>query len=155
MYADPTVAYFIQEHFVPVRVHVREQAGEFKRLGSRFSAQWTPTVLIVDEGGEERYRLEGFLPADDFLAQLKLGLGHAAFARSDFAEAERYFRDVVASHPKTDAAPEALYWAGVARYKATGDAAALADTYTQFQDRYKDTSWSTKASVWAPKSVSS
>ena len=148
MYSKPNVADFVDREFVPVRVHVREQADEFKRLGARFSAQWTPTVLIVDEGGEERYRLEGFLPADDFLAQLELGLGRAAFARSDFAEAERRFRGVVKNHPDTDAAPEALYWAGVAKYKATGDAAALAETYQQFQSRYKDTSWATKASVW-------
>ena len=151
MYSDPEVAAFISGHFVPVRVHVREQADEFKRLGSRFSAQWTPTILIVDEGGEERYRLEGFLPKDDFLAQLSLGLAHAAFARSDFAEAERGFRDVVTRYPDSEAAPEALYWAGVAKYKASGDASALRDTYEQFQTRYKDTSWATKASVWGPR----
>src|SRR5262249_52961147 len=151
----PNVAGFVDEHFVPVRVHVHDQAEQFKRLGSRFSAQWTPTILIVDEGGEERFRIEGFLPADDFVAQLKLGLGHAAFARSDFAEAERLFREIVEAHPNTDAAPEAIYWAGVAKYKATGNPAALAETDKQFQDRYQDTSWATKASVWAPKNVSS
>ena len=149
MYADSKVAAFIDAHFIPARVHVREQADAFKQLGARFGAQWTPTVLIVDEGGEERYRTEGFLPADDFLAQLELGLGRAAFARSDFVEAERWFRGVVSAHPDTDAAPEALYWAGVAKYKATGDASALADTARQFQNRYKDTSWATKASVWS------
>jgi len=148
VYADPKVAAFIEEQFVPVRMHVREQADAFKQLGARFSAQWTPTVLIVNEGGEERYRIEGFLPADDFLAHLELGLGRAAFARSDFAEAERWFRGVVSAHPDADAAPEALYWAGVSKYKATGDASALADTYSQFENRYKDTSWATKASVW-------
>jgi tetratricopeptide (TPR) repeat protein len=149
VYVDANVAALVQQHFVPVRVHVRDQADDFKRLGARYSAQWTPTVLLIDEGGEERYRLEGFLPAGDFLAQLKLGLGHAAFARGDFKEAERWFREVVSSHPDTDAAPEALYWAGVAKYKATGDASALADTHKQFQSRYKETSWATKASVWS------
>ena len=83
-----------------------------------------------------------------YLAGFAYILGRAAFARSDFAEAERRFRGVVKNHPDTDAAPEALYWAGVAKYKATGDAAALAETYKQFQSRYKDTSWATKASVW-------
>jgi hypothetical protein len=148
VYSNADVARFIDARFIPVRVHVREQADEFKRLGARYSAQWTPTVLIIDEGGVERHRIEGFLPVDDFLAQLKLGLARAAFARSDFAEAERLFRDVVSSHPQSEAAPEALYWAGVAKYKATGDPAALAETYGQFQTQYKDTSWATKASVW-------
>ncbi len=152
MYSQPAVADFVTKHFVPVRVHVREQADEFKRLGARFSAQWTPTILIVDGGGEERYRVEGFVPADDFLAQLELGLAHAAFAHSDFSESERWFRAVVDDHPGTEAAPEAQYWAGVSRYKATGDGSALADTYRAFQNRYKDSSWATRASVWAPRS---
>jgi tetratricopeptide (TPR) repeat protein len=148
VYSDPAVIQFIDEHFLPVRVHVRDQADEFKRLGEKYNAQWTPTVLVLDSQGEERHRIEGFLPATDFLAQLALGLGHSAFARSDFAEGERWFRQVMERYPDSDAAPEALYWAGVARYKATGNPAALRETAQQFERRYRDTSWAKKASVW-------
>lgn len=149
MYSDPWVVEFVSQHFVPVRVHVREQAGEFKRLGQRYAAQWTPTILLLDPQGEERHRVEGFLPVMDFLPQLLLGLGHSAFKRGAFDDAERHFRDVVERYPNTEAAPEALYWAGVARYKGTGDAAALADTAAQFRERYQESSWAKKASVWA------
>jgi hypothetical protein len=141
---------FVDENFVPVRVHVRQQADEFKRLGARYGAQWTPTTLVLDATGQERHRIEGFLPVDDYLAQLALGLGHSAFARGDFDEAERRYREIVERYPSTDAAPEALYWAGVARYKATGDAAALRDTAGQFRQRYQESSWAKKASVWNP-----
>ena len=132
-----------------MRVHVREQAADFKRLGERYSAQWTPTILLLDLDGTERHRIEGFLPTDDFLAQLMLGLAHAAFKRQDWKDAERRFREVVDRYPQTEAAAEALYWAGVARYKASNDAAALADTAKAFSERYTDTSWAKKASVWA------
>jgi hypothetical protein len=148
VYPDPRVATFVADTFVPVRVHLREQADDFKRLGARYGAQWTPTILILDASGEERHRIEGFLPTEDFLAQIAIGLARAAFARGDFAEAERRFREVVEKYPNTDAAPEALYWAGVARYKGTGDAAALGETAGQFRQRYQDTSWAKKASVW-------
>jgi hypothetical protein len=148
VYTDARVVEFVTEEFVPVRVHVRQDAEEFKRLGARYEAQWTPTILIVDPQGKERHRIEGFLPANDFLAQLTLGLGHSAFARNEFAEAERRFRQVLEQYPDTEAAPEALYWAGVARYKGTGDAAALTATAQQFATRYRDTSWAKKASVW-------
>jgi tetratricopeptide (TPR) repeat protein len=141
---------FVDENFVPVRVHVRQQADEFKHLGARYGAQWTPTTLVLDATGQERHRIEGFLPVDDYLAQLALGLGHSAFARGDFHEAERRYREIVERYPSTDAAPEALYWAGVARYKATGDAAALRDTAGQFRQRYQESSWAKKASVWNP-----
>jgi hypothetical protein len=148
VYSDPRVVDFIQQHFAPVRVHVRENADEFKRLGARFNAQWTPTVLIVDSEGHERHRVEGFLPADDFLAQLTLGLAKSAFARGNFAEAEPLYRGIVEKYPDTEAGPEALYWAGVSRYKATGDGSALGETARAFSSRYTDTSWAKKASVW-------
>jgi len=148
VYSNPDVADFITNNFLPVRVHVREQKDQFQRLGQRFSAQWTPTILIVDETGAERHRIEGFLPVEDFMSQLVLGLGHAAFAADDFAAAEPYFREVVERYPTTEAAPEALYWAGVSRYKATNDAKALGDTAKAFDQRYQDSSWAKKASVW-------
>ena len=134
--------------FVPVRVHVRDQVQDFQRLAAEYGEQWTPTILVLDADGTERHRVEGFLPADDLIAQLALGLGRSAFARGSFEEAERRFRDVVERHPRSEAAAEALYWAGVSRYKATQDAGALADTARRFRERYPDSSWAKKASVW-------
>ena len=138
----------MRQRFVPVRVHVREQKEEFQRLGERYNAQWTPTILILDAEGQERHRVEGFLPADDFSAQLLLGAAKAAFARGAFSDAERVYRDIVQQHPQSDVAAEALYWAGVSRYKESGDASALADTARAFADRYTETPWAKKSSVW-------
>jgi TolA-binding protein len=148
VYPDPGVIDFITRHFVPVRVHVKDNAAEFKRLGERFNAQWTPTTLLVDGSGTERYRIEGFLPKDDFLSQLALGLAKAAFARKDYAAAERLYRDVAERFPDTDAAPEAQYWTGVSKYRATNDPAALKATTQAFRERYQDSAWAKKASVW-------
>jgi hypothetical protein len=111
--------------------------------------QWTPTILLVDPSGEERYRIEGFLPADDFLAQLQLGSARSAFSRGRFADAEALYKHVVDHFPNSEVAPEAQYWAGVSRYKASGDAGALAETARRFGERYQDSSWAKKASVWA------
>ena len=148
MYTDPRVIELVEKSFVPVRVHVKQNAADFKQLGERFGAQWTPTVLIIDPDGRERHRIEGFLPADDFLAQLVLGLAHTAFAAGDYAAAASLFERVVKSYPSSDAAPEAQYWEGVSRYKASGDAAALKETARRFSERFQDTSWAKKASVW-------
>jgi hypothetical protein len=149
VYSDPLVAQFVEQNFVPIRVHVREQSEEFKRLGSRYGANWTPTILVLDPDGNERHRIEGFLPADELLPQLLLGLGHVAFAHGKFADAERRFREVLDRHAESEAAAEAQYWAGVSHYKATNDASALADTARAFTERYRDTPWAKKASVWA------
>lgn len=142
------MARFVTEHFVPVRVHVREQRDEYQRLGDRFGAQWTPTTLIIDANGQERHRIEGFLPADDFLAQIALGYGHERFAAGQFEAAARQFDEVLQRHAQSEAAPEARYWLGVSRYKATGDAGALAETARDIQHRFPQSQWAKKASVW-------
>jgi len=138
----------VEQNFVPVRVHVKEQRDQFQRLGERFAAQWTPTTLLIDDTATERHRIEGFLPADDFLSQLAIGAAKAAFARKDYAAAERLYRDIVNNYPTSDAAPEALYWAGVSNYRATNNSSALGETARAFAERYQDTSWAKKASVW-------
>lgn len=148
MYPDTDIAGFITQNFIPVRVHAKNDAEAFQRLGGLFDAQWTPTTLIVDPPDTERHRIEGFLPKDDFRSQLELGLAKAALGRGDFADAERRFEDVLTRFPDTDAAPEAQYWAGVSRYKGTGDPGALGATAVRFKERYADSTWAKKASVW-------
>ncbi len=151
MYPDERVARLINEHFVPARVHVKEQAEDFQRLGQRFNALWTPTQLVLEPDGTERHRIEGFLPTEDFLAQLTLGLAKAAFARQEWEAAERRFREVAERCPNTSAAPEAQYWAGVARYKRTNDPDALVETAREFTQRYEDSEWAKRASIWLPQ----
>ena len=128
---------------------MKDDAALFKKYGEQYNAHWTPTVLELDPNGEEFYRVEGFLPLEDFLAQLMLGRAHMAFKQADWAEAGKRFREIVDELPKAEAAPEAMYWAGVSRYKATNDAVALKDTAKAFSQRYKDSSWAKKASIWA------
>jgi thioredoxin family protein/tetratricopeptide repeat protein len=148
VWPDERVARFVRQDFLPARVHVKEDPQEFKRYGERYKAPWTPTILVLDPDGVEHHRIEGFLPADDLLAQLMLGRARLAFQEKQWAEAERRYREIVEQLPNSDAAPEALYWAGVARYKATGDAASLKDTARAFTQQYQDSTWAKKASVW-------
>ena len=149
MWPDPRVVKFVSENFIPARVHVKDDAALFQKYGEKYGAQWTPTILELDPDGVERHRIEGFLPNDEFLAQLMLGRAQIAFAQRQWDEAEKRFREVVDKFPNTDAAPEALYWAGVAPYKGSNDNSSLKATARAFKERYQDTSWAKKASVWS------
>lgn len=142
MYPDPRVASFVTGNFVPARAHVKENPAAFER----FNAQWTPTIVVLDAKGTEHHRIEGFLPADDFLAQLRLGLAHAARLGGSYADAETRYRELASGDD--DVAAESLYWAGVSRYKATSDAAALGDTAKAFKERFTGSAWAKKSSVW-------
>jgi TolA-binding protein len=137
----------IRESFLPVRIDVRthpDAAGVMER----WNVQWTPTILVAGPDRKEHHRIEGYLDAPEFLGQLLLGLGHAAFAANDYARAEQRFAEVLERFPETSAAPEAQYWRGPSRYRSSHDAAALAETAAAFRERYADSVWAKKASVW-------
>lgn len=139
------MADLITSQFIPVRIHIKENPEGFKRFG----AQWTPTIVILDSEGVERHRIEGFLPVDDFLAQLRLGLGKIEFAHEHYDKAAALFRSNVQYHPNASAAPEARYWQGVSEYKHTHDPAPLKETAKALKERYPESEWARKASVWA------
>jgi len=102
-----------------LNVHIKENAKNFHR----FDAAWTPTVVVSNSDGKERYRLEGYLSKDEFEMFLEMGLGRVAFMKKDFANAEKHYANVLDQHPDSHFAPEAVYWRGVSRailYDMTG-----------------------------------
>jgi hypothetical protein len=139
------VSAFIAQHFVPVKIHAKEQGATFERFG----IQWTPVLLVLDPEGKEQHRWEGYLPPADFLGQLRLGLAKASFGVARWEESARLFEEVAREHPDADFAPLAVYYAGVSRYKG-GDVTALASTAQLLRLRYPNSSWATKSSVWFP-----
>lgn len=145
MYPNPRVGGFIAGQFVTLRVHIKEQPT----MWHRFAVRWTPTVLILAADGRELRRIEGFLPADPLLGQVQLGLAFGFVAEKEWAEAEEQFEQVVRDYPDTDAAPEAQYWAGVAKYSGTHDKTALVETRRRFAERYRHTDWAKRTLIWA------
>jgi TolA-binding protein len=97
----------------------------------------------------ERLRIEGYLPREEFRAQLEMGLARVAFMRKQWAEAGRRYAQVVERYPDSKVAPEAVYWRGVSRYKATNDHTVLGEVPEQLKEQYADSVWALKASVWS------
>jgi outer membrane protein assembly factor BamD (BamD/ComL family) len=128
-----------------VEAHIKEHPAWFHR----FDALWTPTVLILDSGGVERYRIEGYLPNSEFRAALGSGLARVAFTHKQFEDAEHRYADVVQQYPGSAAAPEAVYWRGVSHYKATNDHTILAAIAGELKSKYPGSVWAQKASPWA------
>ncbi len=60
---------------------------------------------MLDPEGRERHRVEGFLPVDDFLAQIELGLAKIAFQTEAYEEAEKRFRAIVKRYASSGAIP--------------------------------------------------
>lgn len=125
-------------------MHIKENPKNFHR----FDAVWTPTVLVLDPEGEERWRLEGYLPKDEFQAYLELGLARVAFMKKDWATAEKHFANVVDRFPDSKFAPEAVYYKGVSRYSASHDGAELASTAEALKENYQGNEWQLRSLPW-------
>ena len=125
--------------------HIKEHPAWFKR----FDAVWTPSVIILDSNGEERWRIEGYLPKDEFQAQLLMGLARVAVVQKKWQEAEKLYGQVVDQFGNTAAAPEALYWRDVSVYSRTHDHVPLQKLAAELKRRYPASVWTKKASVWA------
>jgi outer membrane protein assembly factor BamD (BamD/ComL family) len=130
---------------VPVAVHIKENAAGFHR----FDSVWTPTALVLDENGKERHRIEGYLPKDEFAAQLLLGLARVSFMQKKWADAEKLYDEILAKYSKSEAAPEAVYWKAVSHYKGTNDHTVLGEVQKTLQQKYPDSVWAKKAIPWA------
>ena len=105
-------------------------------------------MLLLDSAGKERARLEGYLPNNDFVAALMSGLGRIAFVNKEYADAERWYGDLVARFGNTHFAAEAMYWRAVARYKATNDHTVLGKVAEELRNTYPSSVWASKAIPW-------
>jgi outer membrane protein assembly factor BamD (BamD/ComL family) len=105
-------------------------------------------VLVLDSKGAERYRIEGYLPKDEFEAQLEMALARIAFKEKRWADAERTYGVVMKKFRNTSALPEAIYWRGVSNYKGTGDHTVLGQTAKELQEKAPDSVWAKRAIPW-------
>ena len=108
-------------------------------------------MLLLDSDGKDRVRLEGYLPNTDFLAALENGLGRIAFARKKYADAKRWYGDVVTRFAQSHSAPGAMYWRAVAHYKATNDHTVLGQVAEELRRAHPSSVWASKAIPFLPK----
>jgi outer membrane protein assembly factor BamD (BamD/ComL family) len=111
---------------------------------------WTPSIVILDSAGKERFRIEGYFPREQFAAQLEMGLARVAFMHKQWAEAERGYAKVKEKYADSASAAEAIYWAGVSYYQRTKDHTVLGRISQELAEKYPDSIWAEKASVWLP-----
>jgi outer membrane protein assembly factor BamD (BamD/ComL family) len=104
----------------------------------------------MDSAGVERFRLEGYLPRQEFAAHLDLGLGRIGFMHKMWAAADDHYNSILSKYEDTVSAAEALYWWGVSYYKRTNDHTVLGRVSQDLSQKYPYSIWAKKASVWFP-----
>jgi len=142
-YPNDKVIEFVQEEVVPLRVPF-----DAKPLSDDFNVQWTPTLVILDSKGREHHRTTGFLPPEEFIPMVLVGIGKIQFDDGEFSKAISRMNKVLAEYPESDSAPEAVYYRGVSRYKDTEKPDPLKEAYEILRTQYASSPWAKKAAPY-------
>ena len=139
-YPDDAVSTFINQNLVPLRIPSDQQP-----LAGKYGVTWTPALFILDREGRTHQATVGFFAPDQFIPWLLLGIGNMYFHQDDFTKALDHYAKIIADHADSDAAPEALFQTGVARYKSSGNPGPLKEAYEHLSKAYPESTWTKRA----------
>lgn len=139
-YPQPEVAQAIEKYVIPVRVPF-----DAKPHANTYNVNWTPALVTIDSEGKEHHRTLGFLPPEDLIASILLGVAKNAFDKGDLDKALGLFDKVVADYPNGQFTPEATYLRGVARFKAGHDPRHLKAVYEELTQKHPGSDWEKRA----------
>jgi tetratricopeptide (TPR) repeat protein len=139
-YPDAKVAEFVNNKMIPIRL-----LSDAQPYAKDFNVKWTPSIITLDESGKEHHRVVGFLPPEEFIPAMMLGIAKVSFDLDKFKETLAELEKIIAEYPKSKATPEAVYLRGVSGYKSTKDPKPLKAAYEKLHAEYPDSEWAARA----------
>jgi hypothetical protein len=139
-YPNEDVISFIQDNLIPLQIPADAQP-----ISTDFNIWWTPNIITLDSEGKEHHRTIGFLPPDEFISSLMLGIGKTNFDLGKLDEAVSVLESLIGQCPQSKAAPEAVYYLGVSNFKTAHDASHLKKAYERLKSEYPDNEWAFRA----------
>ncbi|MBI5571826.1 MAG: thioredoxin family protein [Desulfomonile tiedjei] len=85
----------------------REDITGRSALAAQFRVEATPTIVILDGDGIEHHRIVGFLPPEEFIPSLMLGIAKGDYAHRAFNRSLVMLDLILSSYPYSRPAPEA------------------------------------------------
>lgn len=147
-YPSPQVDELLGERFVCHVVNTKAPTPEGRDLLRRFRLQWEPGLLFFDGRGNELRRVVGYRSPSRFVAELRLALAKRELLYREFKSALEHLDEARAAAPRAETAPEALFWAGIVRYRiAGGDKGVLEQAWSELERDYPDSRWWDAADV--------
>ena len=81
-YPDANVVEFVNNRMIPIRLLSNAQP-----YAKDFNIKWTPSIITLDENGAKHHRVVGFLPPEEFIPAMMLGIAKVNFDLDRFKEA--------------------------------------------------------------------
>lgn len=142
-YPDTNVVDFTKNELVSLRI-----PADSEPLSTEFTLRWTPTLIILDTNGKEHSRTIGFIPPEEFIPTILLGMTRTYFDLRQFDPAITCLERIITNYPQSFAAPEAIYYRAVCGYKTIHDVGGLKRAYERIAKEYPSSEWARRASPY-------
>jgi thioredoxin-related protein len=131
----------INEWFVLLKMDLIKDREVRKSLG----AYWTPAIYFLDQNGNSYYHFNGYLPADEFRAMMRLGIAETIMPRGRYDDIINLIDKDIDELTKTSFYPKLLATRETARYIKIKDNSQLRKTLKEIQNTH---SQSTEAKMY-------
>jgi len=142
-YPHAEVERTLASEFIPVRINVEDQP----EVARRFSLMWSPALLGLDHRGFLLRQTAGYLPPGEMLPELLFIKGLLELRRARPARALEAFGQVAALYPGASVVPEAIYWEGIAAFRASKDKEELWVIWRRLVAQYPGSLWAAKTTL--------
>jgi hypothetical protein len=147
-YPEAVVQEYLHNHLVCAKFNLFERSDDMRELTKITKVAWSPMFVVLDERRRELRRFLGWLPATDLIAELALACHYQKILLRDFTSARQGLRSIAETAPQSAAAPEALFWAGIAGFLSSDkDLGELKQDWEEVRRCYPDSSWAQRCSV--------
>jgi len=140
-YKDQKVIDEMNEWFVPLKLDLIKDKEVRRSLG----AYWTPAIYFLDQNGNSYYHFNGYLPADEFRAMMRLGIAETIMTRGRYDDIINIIDKDLDELADLSFYPKLLVARETARYIKIKDNLQLKKTLKEIQSKYPE---STEAKMY-------
>ena len=133
-YKDQKVIDEMNEWFVLLKLDLIKDREVRKFLG----AYWTPAIYFLDQNGNSFYHFNGYLPADEFRAMLRLGIAETIMPRGKYDDIIKIIDKDLDELSLSSFYPKLLVARETARYIRIKDNTQLRKTLKEIQQKFPD-----------------
>jgi len=140
-YKNQKVIDEMNEWFVLLKLDLIKDREVRKSLG----AYWTPAFYFLDHKGNSYYHFNGYLPAEEFRAMLRLGIAETIMPRGRYDDIIKIIDRDINELTESSFYPKLLVARETARYIKTKDNSQLRNTLKEIQSTHPN---STEAKMY-------
>jgi thioredoxin-related protein len=131
-YKNQKVIYEMNEWFVLLKLDIIKDMEVRRNLG----AYWTPAIYFLDQNGNSYYHFNGYLPADEFRALMRLGITETIMPRGRYDDILKMIEKDLDELADTSLYTKLLVARETARYIKIKDNSQLRKTLKEIQSKH-------------------